>query len=565
MGKKYDLLIKARGETSDAQRAMKQLQRELKNTGKKFKSVGKSLTLGVTAPILAMGVIGGRELASIEKANAQTAAAIARVGKRSLVSASGVRALAGALQKKSGIDDQAIQSAENMILTLSGLDTRTAAGKQMFEDATRSAVDFAEATGTDVVQAGKLFSKSIAAAGQGLIQLPKGVKLTADEQARLERVFKRTTDAGERQRAMIDVLGKKFQGSAKLTSTEQWAVVKDQFAGIAASILQQLMPAFNKLGAWLSKWMSKFERLSPTTKKIIGVVALLAAALGPLAYVIGSVVTISSALVPIVAGLSLTMGAWIVGIVAAITALVVLYKKNETFRRIVNAVGRAVLAAAKFLGRVFVAAVHGAKKAIDAVKAVLGWIRDHARGVWVAMQLLMGPLALSIKGVKAAIDLVKIALGWIRDHAKAAMRPLEIAIGAVKYAIDKVIGALKSAIDLVKTLGRKLASSDKLGKLIFGGDVPKELMASGGVVTGPTSAIIGEAGPEAVVPLGRGVQASRDRARVMQQAGLAGGGDVYHITINANDARGGRAAADAFIRGMDARQRAYSSRIAVAR
>jgi hypothetical protein len=45
-------------------------------------------------------------------------------------------------------------------------------------------------------------------------------------------------------------------------------------------------------------------------------------------------------------------------------------------------------------------------------------------------------------------------------------------------------------------------------------------MATGGIVTGPTNALIGEAGPEAVIPLSK--------------FNLGGGGSTYNITVNAS-------------------------------
>jgi hypothetical protein len=47
-------------------------------------------------------------------------------------------------------------------------------------------------------------------------------------------------------------------------------------------------------------------------------------------------------------------------------------------------------------------------------------------------------------------------------------------------------------------------------------------MARGGVVNAATLAVIGERGPEAVVPLGRSAQARTDRSNVMAAAGLGG-------------------------------------------
>jgi hypothetical protein len=47
--------------------------------------------------------------------------------------------------------------------------------------------------------------------------------------------------------------------------------------------------------------------------------------------------------------------------------------------------------------------------------------------------------------------------------------------------------------------------------------LPRVALAEGGIVTGPTSALIGEAGPEAVIPLNK----------------MGSMGNTYNITVNA--------------------------------
>jgi hypothetical protein len=55
-----------------------------------------------------------------------------------------------------------------------------------------------------------------------------------------------------------------------------------------------------------------------------------------------------------------------------------------------------------------------------------------------------------------------------------------------------------------------------------GFDVPDiPMLAAGGIVTGPTLAMIGEAGPEAVIPLDR--------------MGQMGGGTTVNINVNGGD------------------------------
>lgn len=92
--------------------------------------------------------------------------------------------------------------------------------------------------------------------------------------------------------------------------------------------------------------------------------------------------------------------------------------------------------------------------------------------------------------------------------------------GGIKFWINEVtIPAFKLLLSVAKTIFNGIATiwNNTFGKLSFsipswipgiggkGFDVPNiPMMADGGIVTSPTLAMIGESGPEAVVPLGRG-------------------------------------------------------------
>ena len=88
-------------------------------------------------------------------------------------------------------------------------------------------------------------------------------------------------------------------------------------------------------------------------------------------------------------------------------------------------------------------------------------------------------------------------------------------VNAFKIAMNAVIRVVNAPIDAINAVLNK-ASGGKVGNL------PKiPALAKGGIVTGPTLALIGEAGPEAVVPLPKG--------------GFGGGNQqtVYNIEVKA--------------------------------
>lgn len=99
---------------------------------------------------------------------------------------------------------------------------------------------------------------------------------------------------------------------------------------------------------------------------------------------------------------------------------------------------------------------------------------------------------------------------------------VNLVVGVVRSVINKVIGALNSINEFtwerqgfeVNTVFGNAFVGVGAGSIQMWPDIP--LLAKGGIVNGPTLAMIGEAGPEAVVPLGQG----------------GGFGSTYNIVVN---------------------------------
>lgn len=115
-------------------------------------------------------------------------------------------------------------------------------------------------------------------------------------------------------------------------------------------------------------------------------------------------------------------------------------------------------------------------------------------------------------GVKRGANSV---VGFVKGIFNSVMSTIESGINGIIFGINK-------AIDLFNKLPGK--DIGKIGKV----RLPR-LLADGGIITKPTFALVGEAGPEAVVPLSRNKRA-RGRA-VAAAAGIGGGGNNY-FTIN---------------------------------
>lgn len=151
-----------------------------------------------------------------------------------------------------------------------------------------------------------------------------------------------------------------------------------------------------------------------------------------------------------------------------------------------------------------------------------------------------------LKGVfKSFWDYVKLAFDNVKTVAVTAFTFIGDAVkvwytGVRKY-IDAIYGAFKTVFNAVASVW-----NNTIGKLSFkvpswvpgiggkGFDVPDiPMLAEGGIVTGPTLAMIGEAGPEAVIPLSK--------------AG-AMGGNTINVTVTSADPNAVVAALQQYVR-----------------
>jgi hypothetical protein len=142
------------------------------------------------------------------------------------------------------------------------------------------------------------------------------------------------------------------------------------------------------------------------------------------------------------------------------------------------------------------------------------------KGAQMALNFVMsanpiGLVVIAVAALVAALILAYKKSETFREGVQAMFGFIKTAVGAsvdlIKGYLDFVMGFYKSIFN-----GIARAWNNTIGKLSFtvpdwvpgiggkGFDVPDiPMLAEGGIVTGPTLAMIGEAGPEAVIPLSR--------------------------------------------------------------
>lgn len=187
------------------------------------------------------------------------------------------------------------------------------------------------------------------------------------------------------------------------------------------------------------------------------------------------------------------LGLIVLAIVAVIAVVVLLWKKNETFRKIVLAAWAAIKSAILKVWDAIKAAGAFVFKALalyvkvwwtvfktvftflwSTAKSAFGKVMDIVKGAWA--------------GIKTAFETGKEVFARVFDAMTA---PARAAFNGIAQLWNSTIGSLSFSIpDWVPKIGGN------------GWDVPDiPLMGDGGIVTRPTLAVVGEAGPEAVIPL----------------------------------------------------------------
>ena len=339
-------------------------------------------------------------------------------------------------------------------------------------------------------------------------------------------------DAGGSAQKMADTQLDNMQGSLTL--------LKSALEGAGIAISDVLAPYVRKLAEFVQDLISKFNALDPDIQKVIVIVGALVAALGPLLVIMGLISSGLGVITGALAGISapiIAVGAAVAGLVAVFASA---YAKSESFRNAVNGLAKsiagmfmnAVKSIAAQLKQLF-AEIQGLAKElgidlgpafkaiVPVIKAVakllIGTLKRHIELVIGAVRLLVaviraivGPVKTAFSAISnAAVNMygkVKNVFGKIKD---ALVHPFETAKNVIKGIIDKIKGFFNFSVKAPHIPLPHFSISPsgwKIGDLLKGVK-PKlsiDWYAKGGIFKNPTvfgGVGVGEAGPEAVVPL----------------------------------------------------------------
>ena len=300
------------------------------------------------------------------------------------------------------------------------------------------------------------------------------------------------------------------------TAMEMQSAMMSGFAGsieqlksgldvLLTSLGEALAPIIQKVVAGLQVLVNWFNNLSPQMQTVIATIGVIVAAIGPvlvilgtIASAIGSIISLVGTLGPALAGLGGVFAALtgpvgiVIAIIAALIAIgVLLYKNWDTIK-------------AKALEvKNWVVAQWNALKA--SVSAIFNNIKATATSIWNSIKSAVTTAANTIKSmVTGAFNGLKGTVSSIWNGIKTAItHPIQTAVGLVRSAISTIKGIINGAHFKLPHI--KLPHFKISGKLsLTPPSVPHVSVSwykTGGIFDNPSLIGVGEAGPEAVVPL----------------------------------------------------------------
>jgi hypothetical protein len=455
-----NVIVRLLGDVTGFTTAMKKAQlstmtlsQKLDLVGAKAKAVGRTMTYGFTVPIVAGFALATKAAMDDEKSQDLLAKQIANVTKATDAEVASVERFINAQARLTGVADDELRPAFSKLVAATG-----DLGKA--EELLAIAQDTAAGTGRGLDSVITAMMKGT----QGQVDL-------------FGRMGVATKDAEGKTLSFDGVLANlkdKFDGMAaeKATPFDKFKVAVGEAAESIGTIL---LPFVEKAAMWIAALAQKFENMSPTMRKVVVIIGLIAAALGPILMMVGT-------LIPLIGALVSPIGLVVLAIAALIAIFIVLYKKNETFRNAVDAAWGAIKVA---IGAV----VDVVRAVVRALKKAWGWVSDHKQLFVDAFNIMFAP-------IRTAIGLVQDLIGYLQDA----------------WSYLKNLGSAASA---------GAATGGKGGKKIGG--------ATGGIFTGPeTGYPVTMHGTEAIVPLTKPADASR----VLAASGLLGGDTIVNVFLD---------------------------------
>ncbi len=229
---------------------------------------GVDLAVDALSKTIRVGIDEWKQQADVA---AQTAQVLKTTGGVANVTAGHVDALAQSIMRKSGIDDEAVKTTENLLLGFTNIRNEAGKGNDVFDRATRIVTDYATRTGKSAASAAIIFGKALQDPSKYLGALGRsGITFTKD-QAKMIAGWVKHGDILKAQTYMLDQVEKRFKGAAEAagkTLPGKLRILREEWRNMSSDLLTFFLPVFSRVVDAFSAFTDKFSRAKGFKAKI---------------------------------------------------------------------------------------------------------------------------------------------------------------------------------------------------------------------------------------------------------------------------------------------------------
>jgi len=322
-----DLLIKIGADSYEFQQKTSQVEKSLQKFDKQLASIGKSLSLKLTAPLTALGAVAIANADTQAKAEAKVQTAIKATGNAAGFSLDQFKQMATEFQNITLFGDETIlNDVTTRLLSFTNItgDNFKRTQSIILDMATALEMDLGSAT----TQLGKALSDPITK----LSSLSRAGVTFTEEQEKMIKTMAKAGDVAGAQTVILDALEKKFGGQAKAAAQSGVGALQ-QLKNAWGDFLEMLggvmTPVINKVSKALMGVINILSAMSPELQKVIVVIGGIAAAIGPVSLGISGILRLLPALKTGFLALMSPVGALVAAVLALAAAFVYAKQKKK--------------------------------------------------------------------------------------------------------------------------------------------------------------------------------------------------------------------------------------------
>ena len=488
-----EVQIKIVADPKSAEEGFKKTQSAFGRMQAQIEKHRKKIGVGLTALGGGITALGGAAVKSAQEEAIgikQLDQALLNAGSSYDSQREAIERVIAAQQNKTNFGDEAQRAALMNLVGISGDYEKSMA-------ALPAVLDLAAARGMDLSAASTLVARAVNGETSALTRY--GV----------------TVDKGASSTEVITAIMAKFGGQAE-ANADPLVQLKNRTGDLQQEFGKALLPALTKVVYLFEKVTRNLIAFSEEHPKLSKVLFIVVGVLGGLALVLGPILIMLPLLaggVGIVAGafgaLSLSMlpiTLVVLGITAAIVAAILIWKNwdaiiiklKETWDKSWNKIKEVFSLVMNKIKELYDSKLGWLLPAGPLFKAIM-FIKDNWRDAWENIR----------DKFRTITTVVKTLFEGFKSNILGIWDGL---VGGIKGAINTIIGAINSFIRGINRRKISVPSVDiplvgRVGGFSVGlPNIPEiPTLAKGGIVNRPTLAMIGEKGPEAVVPLNRGM------------------------------------------------------------